>query len=101
EVGPVVRPEGHLGELASHHRVDLASVSVPSLIVQCTRDAVAPIAVGEYMHQQLPQSRMTLIDAVGHCPHVSHPEATIRAIRGYLDDRRAEQPRLAEARTET
>ena len=66
------------------NRVDLERVVVPSLIIQCTNDAVAPVAVGDYMHRRLRDSEMTIIDATGHCPHVSHPRETIKAIRSYL-----------------
>ena len=69
------------------NRPDLAKVTTPSLIVQCAHDAVAPMEVGEYMHRALRNSRMTVIDAVGHCPHVSHPRETIEAIGAYLRER--------------
>jgi sigma-B regulation protein RsbQ len=69
------------------NRSDLARVTTPALIIQCTRDAVAPVEVGEYMQRHLAGSRIAYIDAMGHCPHVSHPAATIDAIRSYLADR--------------
>ena len=69
------------------NRVDLPKVATPSLIVQCAHDAVAPMEVGAYMERHLPGSTLTVIDATGHCPHVSHPEATIAAMRDYLDAR--------------
>lgn len=66
------------------NRRDLPRVTTPSLIVQVRDDAVAPMEVGEYMHRHLPDSVMTVIDATGHCPHVSHPRQTIEAMREYL-----------------
>ncbi len=69
------------------NRLDLAKVATPSLIVQCSNDAVAPMEVGAYMERHLPGSTMSVIDATGHCPHVSHPEGTIAAMRDYLDAR--------------
>ena len=66
------------------NRADLARVSTPALIIQCRNDAVAPMEVGEYVHQHLVGSTLTVIDAVGHCPHVSHPAETVAAIRSYL-----------------
>jgi sigma-B regulation protein RsbQ len=69
------------------NRVDLPKVSTPSLIIQCANDAVAPMEVGAYMERHLPGSRMSVIDATGHCPHVSHPTETIAAMRDYLDAR--------------
>lgn len=66
------------------NRADLAHVSVPSLIMQCSEDAIAPVEVGSYLQRALPQSTLRLMKATGHCPHVSHPEETIDAIRSYL-----------------
>ena len=66
------------------NRADLSRVTTPSLILQCTNDAVAPVEVGKYMNEHLRYSTLKLIDAIGHCPHVSHPEQTVAAIDDYL-----------------
>ena len=66
------------------NRADLHRVTTPSLILQCSNDAVAPREVGEYMHRELPGSELAVINAIGHCPHVSHPAETISLIRSYL-----------------
>lgn len=68
----------------SDNRADLAAVTVPSLVLQCRDDAIAPQAVGEYVHAQIPGSTFTLLDATGHCPHLSAPGATVAAIRAFL-----------------
>lgn len=70
------------------NRTDVAKVTTPSLIIQCSNDAVAPTAVGTWMHERLADSEIRVIEATGHCPHVSHPEATISIIRDYLAARR-------------
>jgi sigma-B regulation protein RsbQ len=66
------------------NRADLPHVRVPSLILQCVEDAIAPIEVGNYLHRTLPGSTLRVMKATGHCPHISHPEETIEAIRSYL-----------------
>lgn len=68
------------------NRADLKHVAKPTLILQCTRDAVAPMEVGAYVQEQIAGSQLKLIDAIGHCPHVSHPAETSGAIRQYLHD---------------
>ena len=68
----------------SDNRADLPSVTVPSLILHVSDDVVAPIEVGRYLHDRLAGSTFRVIEGTGHCPHVSHPEETIRAIREYL-----------------
>ena len=70
----------------SDNRADLPKVKTPALIIQVTDDAVAPVSVGEFMHAQLPNSKLSLLDATGHCPHMSHPQQTVELIRGYLSD---------------
>jgi sigma-B regulation protein RsbQ len=66
------------------NRVDLAKVSTPSLIIQCAHDVVAPMEVGAYMERHVPGNTLRVIEATGHCPHVSHPAETIAAIRAYF-----------------
>jgi sigma-B regulation protein RsbQ len=68
----------------SDNRADLAGVHVPALVLQCTQDVIAPVEVGEYVTEQLPDARMTLLAATGHCPNLSAPEETIAAIREFL-----------------
>ena len=69
------------------NRADLAKVSIPSLLLQCTNDVVAPMEVGVYLSDHLPDSTLRLIEATGHCPHVSHPDETVAAIEAYLEMR--------------
>ena len=66
------------------NRRDLPLVQSPALIIQCSDDVIAPRAVGEYMHQQLKGSQLAVIEASGHCPHMTHAQKTIALIRGYL-----------------
>ncbi len=66
------------------NRADLPQLRVPSLIMQCSEDAIAPVEVGNYLHRTLPQSTLRMMKATGHCPHISHPEETIEAIKTYL-----------------
>ncbi|HEX8407752.1 MAG TPA: alpha/beta hydrolase [Thermoanaerobaculia bacterium] len=66
------------------NRQDLAGVTVPSLVLQCSEDAIAPTEVGRYVARNVPRSTLRQLKATGHCPHVSHPDETIEAIREYL-----------------
>ncbi len=68
----------------SDNRKDLRLLKVPSLILQCAEDAIAPDEVGDYLVSQLPDSTLVKMKATGHCPHMSHPEETIRLIKEYL-----------------
>jgi sigma-B regulation protein RsbQ len=66
----------------------LPQLSTPTLIVQCNDDLIAPLAVGAYMHRVVPNSMLTVIDNIGHCPHLSAPGACSAAIDGYLAEHR-------------
>ncbi|MDP9190120.1 MAG: alpha/beta hydrolase [Acidobacteriota bacterium] len=66
------------------NRSDLAGVEVPSLIMQCSEDAIAPLEVGTYLQRTMPNSTLRIMRATGHCPHLSHPEETIEVMKGYL-----------------
>ncbi len=68
------------------NRPDLSKVTVPTLILQCTNDIIAPTSAGEYMNECLPNSTIKYMDATGHFPHMSHAEETIHLIREYLEE---------------
>ncbi|MFI0538398.1 alpha/beta fold hydrolase [Streptomyces sp. RP5T] len=68
----------------SDSRDDLKNVSVPTLVLECTQDAIAPREVGAFVHRAIPGSTLVTLDATGHCPHLSAPEATNRAIVDFL-----------------
>jgi sigma-B regulation protein RsbQ len=68
----------------SDNRADLERVTTPTLVLQCSDDVIAPQAVGEYVHRQIPGSTLVLMDATGHCPNLSAPEETVAAITDFL-----------------
>lgn len=68
----------------SDSRKDLETVTVPTLILECEQDVIAPREVGAYVHASVPGSELVTLDAVGHCPQLSAPEATASAVRAFL-----------------
>jgi sigma-B regulation protein RsbQ len=68
----------------SDHRDVLAKLQTPALILQCSEDMIAPVDVGRYMHSVMQNSTLTIIDNVGHCPHLSSPGASTDAINAFL-----------------
>jgi sigma-B regulation protein RsbQ len=68
----------------SDNRSDLAKVTIPTLILQCSEDVIAPLAVGEYVHKQIPNSKLAILKATGHCPNLSAPEEVIAAMRDFV-----------------
>jgi sigma-B regulation protein RsbQ len=81
---PIVARDFARTTFFSDNRLDVKKVTVPSLIIQCTDDAIAPMEVGHYMHRNMNNSHLKIIQATGHCPHLSHPEETISCIREFI-----------------
>jgi sigma-B regulation protein RsbQ len=65
-------------------RAGLSTVKVPTLVLESAQDVIAPREVGAYVHQAIPGSELVTLDATGHCPHLSAPEATNAAITSFL-----------------
>ncbi|MEO6906204.1 MAG: alpha/beta hydrolase [Ginsengibacter sp.] len=68
----------------SDSREIVSQVDIPTLILQCSNDVIAPCEVGEYLHERIEGSTLVLMEATGHCPNLSAPEETIREIRKFL-----------------
>jgi sigma-B regulation protein RsbQ len=68
----------------SDNRADLARVRTPALVLQCSSDAIAPMAVGEFVDRQLPDSSLVVLPATGHCPNLSAPAETVAAMKTFL-----------------
>ena len=77
---------GHFARVTflSDNRADLASVDVPTLILQCSEDIIAPPSVGEYVRSRMPRGELVQLDATGHCPNLSAPAETTAAIKAFL-----------------
>lgn len=68
----------------SDNRADLRNVSVPTLILQCQDDIIASETVGTYVRDQIRSSTMVILEATGHCPNLSAPQAVIEAVRDFV-----------------
>jgi sigma-B regulation protein RsbQ len=68
----------------SDNRADLPRIRTRTLVLQCSDDVIAPRSVGEYVHAQIPGSRLVHMKATGHCPNLSAPEETVAAIKAFL-----------------
>jgi sigma-B regulation protein RsbQ len=69
----------------SDNRADLSKIQSKSLILQCSADVIAPLQVGAYVHKQIPNSKLVVMKATGHCPNLSAPAETISAIKDFLN----------------
>ena len=62
----------------------LATTDLPTLILQCSEDVIAPESVGRYMNARMPNSTLVIMEATGHCPNLSAPDETIQAIKRFI-----------------
>ncbi len=76
----------------SDHRDALPKSKPPALILQCSDDFIAPVSVGAYMQKTMPDASLKIITNVGHCPHLSAPDASTQAIKDYIESRLSDRP---------
>lgn len=62
----------------------MQEVPVPCLIMQARDDNLAAEPVGRWLHAHLPRSRLALMQASGHCPHVSAPHEVAAILRDLM-----------------
>ena len=76
----------HFGRVTfmSDHRADVMLLKHPVLVLQCQDDIIAPLSIGQWLDHNIPHSQLVVMDATGHCPHLSAPDETIAAMRIFL-----------------
>jgi sigma-B regulation protein RsbQ len=77
----------HFGRVTflADHRREMAQVTLPTLVLQCRNDALAPVEVGQWLAARMARAELKIIEATGHCPHLTDPEKTVEALRGFLE----------------
>lgn len=65
-------------------RKELSHIEQPTLILQSKVDSLASTEVGRYMSRMIPVNQLEIIQAKGHCLHMTHPEQVWLAIQQFL-----------------
>jgi sigma-B regulation protein RsbQ len=81
---PAIAREFARATFMADNRADLGKVTIPTLILQCSDDMIAPPQVGDYVHRHIPGSALVRLRATGHCPNLSAPAETTAAIRAFV-----------------
>ena len=68
----------------SDNRKDLVALGIPTLILQCSDDPIAPLSVGEFVHESMPGSTLVVMPTTGHIPNLSDPDRVAGEIRAFL-----------------
>lgn len=92
----------HFAEVTflSDHRDDLDGLNglgIPTLVMQCSRDALAPASVGDYLRTRWPQVEIARLKATGHCPHMSAPSETVAVLQAFLARQAQPSPEVRHA----
>jgi len=62
----------------------LSRLKQSTLIVWGREDAIVPLECGELYQQHIAGSRLAVLDACGHCPHIEKPQAFADVVRPFL-----------------
>jgi len=82
---PAIAKEFARVTFLSDSRADLWKLVTPTLTIQCLEDMLVPDGIGTYIQTNAKNNTLTIINSTGHCPHLSDPSETIKAMRTYLD----------------
>lgn len=86
-VDPTIAEAFARATFLADNRADLLEVKTPCLVLQSREDIIAGPAVGTYVADHLANATLTVLDATGHCPHLSAPGAVVDAMNEYLKTR--------------
>lgn len=64
----------------------LAHIKVPTLVVSPRNSMASPVAVNENIAAQIKESRMVVIESIGHMAYIDQPQATCDAILQWVRD---------------
>lgn len=81
---PAIAKEFARVTFLSDNRADLARVKARTLILQCSEDIIAGQQVGGYVQRNIPNSKMAVLKATGHCPNLSAPDEVVATIRDFV-----------------
>jgi sigma-B regulation protein RsbQ len=63
----------------------LPSARQPTLVVQSSEDALASVAVGEFVCARMPNAKLEIVTANGHCLHMTHPDEIAPLLIAFAD----------------
>lgn len=69
----------------SDYRHLLKDAQHPVLLFQSSQDALASTDIGVFMAEQLPKAELQIIEAEGHCIHMTEPDTICSRLKTYID----------------
>ena len=75
-----------IGTLLYYDVVDrLHEVDIPTLIIYGREDRFLSLGVAELLQRKIRGSKLTVIDGVGHCPHLEKPKEFTKEVIAFLN----------------
>jgi sigma-B regulation protein RsbQ len=68
----------------SDYRQVLPQLNTETLLLQTKEDIAVPMEVAEYLNEHIANSRLEVVDARGHFPHISAAGAVSEAIKNFI-----------------
>jgi len=84
-IDPAIAADFARATFLSDHRAECRAVMTPTLLIECSDDALAPPEVGAFVHEAIQDSRRVVLQATGHSPHLTSPMAVTQAMRAFLE----------------
>lgn len=69
----------------SDYRHILKNIICPSLIIQSSSDNLASVSIGQYMVENIKNSQLNIVNAEGHCLHMTHYEEILPIIFHFIE----------------
>jgi len=66
------------------YRTALPKLETETLLLQTREDIAVPTEVAEYLHKHIKNSKLKIVNAEGHFPHISAPQEIIKAIKDFI-----------------
>jgi len=63
----------------------IPTISVPTLLIWGEKDLLIPLKFGERFDREIPNSELVVFKELGHVPHEEDPEATVNAVKTFLE----------------
>lgn len=82
---PVVAKGFAKATFLSDYRHILKEIKQPTLIFQSKNDSLASPEIGKFINENITNSELEVVEADGHCLHMTHPEQVTNSIFKYLD----------------
>jgi len=83
-------PSVYLADLKACDSFDIMEclhrIKAPTLIICGSEDRMTPVKYSRFLDQNIPRSRLEIIDKAGHMVMLEQPEAVNRAIAQFVEE---------------